>query len=174
MDSGLMSTTATFSKFQTVTDNQKESLQWIVSILNKHNIPFQISGGLAAKIYGSTRPLNDIDIDVPEGRIPELLDDVKEYITFGPAREIDRRWDIYVLTFTKNQQEFDICGVESVKIFDASADMWRDFPSDIGSATWVEYMGMKLPVIQKQELIEYKKLLEGEHQKVDIQAISSH
>lgn len=42
------------------------ALKWIIKILNSKNIPYQISGGFAAKMYGSIRPLNDIDIDIPE------------------------------------------------------------------------------------------------------------
>lgn len=45
-----------------MTKNTKEALKWMVSILRKYKIPFQISGGLAAKIYGSDRKLADIDI----------------------------------------------------------------------------------------------------------------
>ncbi|MEW8323409.1 MAG: hypothetical protein AB2606_12270 [Candidatus Thiodiazotropha taylori] len=45
--------------------NQSEALQWIVSLLNQHRIPFLICGGLAAVGYGSKRELNDIDLFVP-------------------------------------------------------------------------------------------------------------
>src|SRR5690348_12670369 len=44
----------------------KSALHWIVNILKKLNINFQIAGGLAANIYGADRPLHDIDIDIPE------------------------------------------------------------------------------------------------------------
>lgn len=46
--------------------NIKEALAWITNILKKYSIPFQITGGLAAILYGSKRPLEDIDIDIPE------------------------------------------------------------------------------------------------------------
>ena len=39
------------------------ALFWIVKILKKHKIPFHISGGFAAKLYGVKRDLADIDID---------------------------------------------------------------------------------------------------------------
>ncbi len=39
-----------------------DALRWIVEIFNRHNIPYRIGGGFAAKVYGSTRPLKDFDI----------------------------------------------------------------------------------------------------------------
>ena len=152
-------------------EEQKESLQWITSILDKHAIPYQIAGGLAAKIYGSARPLNDIDIDIPQARIPELLDDVREFITYGPIQHIDEKWDVYVMALERNGQEFDISGAESAKIHDDATGVWKDFPTDVANANWVEFEEMKLPVMHKEELIEYKSFLNGDHQKEDVEAV---
>jgi len=62
----------------------REALHWIVGILRKHKVPFQISGGFAAKLYGATRPLNDIDIDIPDKCLVDVVSDVKKYIIYGP------------------------------------------------------------------------------------------
>ena len=64
----------------------KKALKWIVNILNKYDIPFQIAGGFAAHFYGSERSINDIDIDIPEEHLETILADVKDYIIEGPGR----------------------------------------------------------------------------------------
>lgn len=150
---------------------QKESLEWIISIFEKHDIPFQISGGLAAKIYGSTRPLNDIDIDIPQERIADILEDVQEYVTYGPIQHKDEKWDVYLVALERNGQEFDISAAESAKVHDDATDTWIAIPTNPAQGNWVEYEGMRLPVMPKEELIAYKRYLNGEHQTVDIAAV---
>jgi len=69
--------------------NTENAFKWIVGILKKNNIPFQISGGLAARLYGSSRPLFDIDIDILDSSINKLAPLVQDYITYGPERFCD-------------------------------------------------------------------------------------
>jgi hypothetical protein len=47
-------------------DKTKNALKWIIGILNKHKIEYQISGGLAGRMFGSNRELHDIDRDISE------------------------------------------------------------------------------------------------------------
>ncbi|MFZ3016050.1 MAG: hypothetical protein WA101_03610, partial [Minisyncoccia bacterium] len=72
--------------------NTEKAFLWIVNILNNKNIPFQISGGFAAKIYGSPRELNDIDIDIPDENFPDIYDGVKQYAIYGPEHYKDAKW----------------------------------------------------------------------------------
>jgi len=65
--------------------NTEAAFVWIAHILEKHNIAFQIFGGLAARSYGARRGLADIDIGMREERIAELLPEISAYITYGPA-----------------------------------------------------------------------------------------
>lgn len=152
-------------------EHQKESLEWIVSIFKKHNVPYQIAGGLAAKIYGSARPLNDIDI--PEAGIAKILDDVKEYVTYGPIRHIDEKWNVYLVALERNGQEFDISAAEGAKVHDDSTGEWISIPTNPAQGNWIEYSGMRLSVMPKNELVTYKRYLNGEHQQEDIQAVNA-
>ena len=151
--------------------NTAAAFKWIITLLWKHKIPFQITGGLAARAYGATRPLNDIDIDIPEDRFAELVPDVKEYITFGPARQIDERWDVFALVLEYEGQEIDITGANTVRVCDARTQEWVDLLANFSIAEMRELFGMRVPVINREELIAYKMMLEGKHQQEDIDAL---
>jgi len=152
----------------------ENALKWIIAILEKHNVPFQISGGLAANIYGAKRIVNDIDLDVPEDKMEILLPDIQQYITFGPAQYKDKRWDLKLITLNYGGQEIDIGGAFETKIFDDHDKVWKLFPAKLEMARSRTIYGITVPVSDPVDLIEYKKLLSGKHQKIDIEAIKKY
>lgn len=153
--------------------NPEKSFHWIIGILKKHNVSFVVTGGLAAKSYGSPRPLNDIDIDIHDKDFKTILDDIKPYLIFGPAHYQDERWDLLLATLNHMGQDIDIGGCDSVKIRDARTGEWKNDPSDFSNTEEREIFGLNVPVISRKDLIDYKSMLMGDHQKVDIQAVQA-
>lgn len=149
----------------------EEAFHWIVGILNRRKIPFQITGGLAARVYGSTRPLNDIDIDVPDARLPEIASDVEQYIEYGPAHFADERWDLQLLVLNYKGQLIDICGGNQLKICDARDNAWKDSPTDFSASEMHEVFGLEVPVVDRTFLVGYKLMLQGKHQTEDVSAV---
>lgn len=152
-------------------EKAKEAFIWVISILEKHEIPFEITGGLAAKVYGSEQPLNDIDIDILEKDFPGILSDVKRYIVYGPAHFVDERWDCFLMTLNYKGQEIDISAGDTIKICDVRTGKWKPMPANFSKSVKKEVFGITVPVINKKDLVEYKSMLEGEHQKEDIKAV---
>lgn len=152
----------------------KDALLWIVTILNRKKIPFQISGGFAAKIYGSPRPLNDIDIDIPDDSFLDIYEDIKPYLIYGPDRYIDGKWDVKLATLNYKGQEIDIAGANSCKISNKARTDWIILPCDFSKVVYINVFGIEVPVISKDDLVAYKKELDGEHQITDIEAIGAN
>lgn len=152
--------------------NTEDALKWIVNILNKNGVSFQIRGGFAAKMYGSERELSDIDMRIEEGGLAKILPEIQDFITYSPGEFRDERWDIYGATISYQGQEIDIC--ERVKIFNDNTKEWRDLPVDLSRSVMKEIYGIKIPIAVPEELIAYKKLLIGDHQIEDIRAIENY
>ncbi|MBU0667132.1 MAG: hypothetical protein ABIC91_03420 [Nanoarchaeota archaeon] len=144
----------------------KEAFTWIINILRKHKISFQISGGFAANIYGSNRPLADIDIEVPDEEIFKIQNIVKKYIIYGPKKYKDKEFDLLLMTLKYKGQEIDICGINSQKLFNKQRKKWTQEKNDLSKATKKKIYNHIVPVISLKDLISYKKKISRE---VDLQ-----
>jgi hypothetical protein len=148
--------------------NAKAALIWITEILKNLNIPFQIAGGLAAIAYGSARALHDIDIDIPEDKFGILENEVKKFITYGPACFKDEKWNLTLMTLNYNGQLIDLSGAYQAEIFDEKAREWRSLITDFSRVEIKTVLGLQLPVIPFDVLLAYKKILAREVDLMDI------
>ncbi len=139
--------------------NVKEALIWITNIIKKHDIPFQIAGGLAVQAYGSVRKLIDIDIDIPEEAFEKIKNEVSSFIVFGPNQFKDQNWDLFLMTLDYQGQEIDLSGAYNTKIYDKTKQYWVKITTDFSRAQYKNIYGVSLPVIAREELIAYKKIL---------------
>mgnify|MGYP001612639666 CR=1 FL=1 len=62
--------------------NTKEAFLWIVGILKNNDVPFRISGGLAARLYGTKRKLADIDLEIKKKDFNKILAEIIIYAKF--------------------------------------------------------------------------------------------
>lgn len=151
----------------------KDALIWITDILKKHQIPFQISGGLAAIAYGANRALADIYIDIPDNKFDLIKDDVKPYIIYGSARFKSDKWDLILMTLNYQGQEIDLSGADSTYIFNEQTDEWVKLNEDLRVAPIKKVFDLDLPVIPLKSLIYYKKILAREVDLIDINQIEN-
>lgn len=141
-------------------------------MLRKNRISFQITGGLAARAYGSKRPLADIDFDVLEKDIPKIAKLVQDHIVFEPKHFRNKNWDLELMTLEYRGQLIDIAGAKKTKVYDHRTKRWVGIPTDIRRAKIKPLFGMRVPVVGKEELIAYKTLLGRRVDKEDIRGIS--
>lgn len=150
------------------------ALHWITKILNNNKINYQISGGLAGKIFGSKRELHDIDIDISKKDFKKILPEVSDYITYGPARYIDAKWNLELITLNYNGQEIDISDSDSFLISNKERTEWIPFLTDFLKTLDVDLNGIKIKVINPKDFLEYKEELDGEHQLEDIESVKNY
>ncbi|MCR4327737.1 MAG: hypothetical protein NUV46_04105 [Nanoarchaeota archaeon] len=151
----------------------KEAFEWIVPILRKNKIPFQITGGLAARIYGSNRTLADMDIDLPEKNIIKLEPILKDYIIYGPKMYCDNNFKLLLMTLNFGGQKIDLCGIENQKVFNKNTKKWEKEKINLSQATNKIAYGLKIPVIPLEDLINYKSKIRRRVDLIDIRNISS-
>jgi hypothetical protein len=149
--------------------NAKQALRWIVAALEKRGVRYQITGGLAAKIYGSKRKLADIDIAIPEKDFPKILPDVRKYVQFGPASVRGKKWRAErYMKLNYQGQVIELDGAYKTKIFDKKAKRWVKYGIDLTKAKRKTIYGLRIPVIPKKSLIRQKKILSRKVDKSDL------
>lgn len=149
------------------------ALRWIVGLLREHKVPFQISGGFGAHLYGATRTINDIDFDVPDGFVVEVAKLAQPYLVYGPVRHRDSTWEILVATLEYRGQEIDIAGGSSALIRNKFSGVMEPLPFRLESVEWREFQGLSLPVQARSDLIDYKSKIKYDEEKHlhDVQAM---
>jgi len=152
----------------------KKAFDWIVKILRKHNIRFWVTGGLAARVYGSRRPLDDIDFEVRDRDVFVVANLVKKYIIFGPKQYLDKNFNIILMTIRYKGQEIDFSGADSTRLYDSKNKKWVKCYSNLSKAVHKKVFGMIVPVTPKQDLIAYKSKLLRKVDRLDIKALKEN
>ena len=98
--------------------DQKRVLVQVTKTFKENNIPFQITGGLAAIAYGCRRDLFDIDIDISKKDIEKVRKLFKENITEDLHHLQNGRFDIYVMSFEIDGVNVDISQLEENYVID--------------------------------------------------------
>ena len=151
-------------------EKAKNALGWIINVLQNSKQPYQITGGLAAKFYGSNRPLVDIDIDVPNKTLAILFPVIKPFLIYGPERYKDDDWDILLATINYNDQLIDLSGADDGQIFDKKSNRWTSCEVDFSTAVETTIENINVKIIEKFSIIKYKSCL---RRAVDLQDITN-
>ncbi len=160
-------------------DPQKigQALGWIVSLLNRYSIPYQMCGGLAAKAYGATRPLVDIDMyaalqDAPHSR--PFMDEVQPYLIREFTPYLSASWDIRYFALNYQGVQIEIAeSTASPRFYNHRDGRWEDQVIDFTASTLVFVYGVEVAIMPKDELLAYKSMLDREVDHVDIEQMTA-
>ena len=153
-----------------ITPIQKKVLKFLVEKLQASNISFQVSGGLAAILYGVKRPLYDIDLVIYQRDGAKVENLFKDYIIDNFCHYQDRHFDIYVMTLEIEGVKVDITQEENMFFFNTEGQKISSTGS-IKNAHIVQFDHISLPVEDESELIEYKKIIARDTDMQDVEGL---
>jgi len=153
--------------------NVSKALAWITDILSKEGVSYQLVGGLAARAYGSTRSVLDIDLYIPRSDLSKILPHVSAYAVQGPTRFVSDLWDVDLLTVEFKGQEIGINVAEDAKIFDSIGGRWISTEIDFSDFCLLKVEGVDVPVMPLERLIKYKRILARDVDLQDIKEIQT-
>lgn len=137
----------------------RQAIQWIVALLNARSIPFQICGGLAARGYGASRALNDIDLFVPGEHFQTVVADGDAHISKPAGHYCEEGWDLTYVQFVHSGVKIEVGSTDQPRIFDALQQRWIPLSIDLSRSVTVTLLGLELPLMMKEDLVSYKSAL---------------
>ena len=151
----------------------KLALDWIIPLLKSKEIPFHITGGFAAHLYGASRAVNDIDIDLPTSCLDSLLPELNPNYDTPVQRYRDTTWDLYLCTLNYHGQLIDLTGDSEPYIRNKSTGNWDAMDMNFDQVVWTEGFGHMLPLQNPNDLISYKLKIEYDEAKHldDVEAV---
>lgn len=147
------------------------ALRWIVEILTTHRVPFQTVGGLAARAYGATRELVDLDFYIEMDRFPAIEPEVAPHLVRPPRHHSDDSWDITFAQLVYKGQKIELGGVENAQFYDRGSQRWIPQRINFDRSRWMEIFGVSLPVMPREDLVSYKRMLDREVDRLDLAEI---
>lgn len=141
-----------------VSPAQWRALLRLVRAFDAAGIAYQLPGGLAGNVHGSAWPLHDIDLDVPGARIAEVAALFAGEAVDGPARFVDKEFDLELLRLDLDGVPVDVSAAGDAWIFTRTGAR-TPLRIDLARAERREFHGILLSVAPLDDLIAYKQLL---------------
>ena len=137
----------------------KKTLRLVIPLLNNGNYQYHITGGFAAHLYGSERPVNDIDLALPQQDFQRFSDELKRFVIDGPRRFTLAPWDLRLTELKIDDQLIDLSGDELARVLDKNTKSWVPISENFESAVKVEQFGLSLMVQNPIDLMSYKRII---------------
>lgn len=147
---------------------ERQALRWIVELLKARDVPFQVVGGLAARAYGATRRLVDIDLYIPVAHIPTVLEAAQPFVTRQPRHHCDEHWDLVFMRLEYGGQPIEIGVADDAKYRDTRHGRWHDAAVDFAASEQLMVLGMEVPVMPREQLLVYKRRLDRPVDRADL------
>ena len=145
-----------------------EALSWITSVLRSHGIPFQAVGGLAARGYGATRPLVDLDFYISEEGLATLLEEVSPWVRRAPAHHEDEDWSLTFAQLRYAGVKIELGVADGARYWNSKESTWEEARVDFDASEVRPIAGIEVPLMPRDQLVEYKKALDRPVDRIDL------
>lgn len=145
-----------------------EALRWIAEIFARTGAQYQVVGGLAARAYGATRPLIDLDFFVRAEDLPRVLANVGDALVWGPKPFKDENWDLTFAKLEKDGVPIELAEAEGAGYYREDTGEWQDQDVAFHDSEQCSVLGIEVPVMPKGRLVAYKRALNRPVDRLDL------
>ena len=147
------------------------AMSWLKAILDGQGVRYQIVGGFAVHLHGGSRPIADIDLYIEKEDVHALLPFFQPFVSKPLKHYCEEGWDLEYLQLIYENQKIEIGLSPGTQIFNTSSQQWVSLDVDLAESVQRDFHGLALPVINTNSLIEYKRVLNREVDRIDIKEL---
>jgi hypothetical protein len=152
-------------------DRAAEVLAWLSDLFRDGGVRYAAAGGLAARSWGGTRPLVDLDFYVRAEDLDRLEVDLAPYVVRPLTALKDEHWDLVFMRLEYSSVPLELCVAEGALYRDASTGEWHDACPTLDDCPEREVLGVKLRVMNREDLVRYKQRVSRAVDRADVAAI---
>ena len=115
----------------------------------------------------------DLDFYVPTARLADVAKAATAYVVRAPAHYRDGSWDLAFMTLQYDGCEIEVGGADGARFFDRHVRRWRDAQIDLSRSIEFTILGVRVPTMRLDKLVEYKSALDRDVDRKDIEEMSS-
>lgn len=152
-------------------EGKAETLRWILGLLGQADAHYQAVGGLAARAYGASRPLVDLDFYLPGRDLRRVVEEVGTHCVWGPEHFKDDCWDLTYAKVVWKGVRIELAEAEGARYYSHARDGWVDHEIDFEQSERRTVLGVEVLVMPRTRLIAYKRELDRAVDRRDLEEI---
>jgi hypothetical protein len=152
-------------------DRAAEAVAWLADLFQERNVRYAAAGGLAARAWGASRPLVDLDFYVHAEDLDRLESDLAPFVV-QPLTELENEhWNLSLIRLEYGGVPLELSVGEGAKYREAVTGEWHDACPGFDACPELELFGIPVRVMNRSQLLEYKRRVDRAVDRADIASI---
>jgi hypothetical protein len=149
--------------------SHRKAIHFLLDYLEQNDLEYQVTGGLAGNLYGSTWPLVDIDLEVHLNDLYKIEKDLYPYVSKHLHRYVDTEFNIWLLELKIEGIPVDINAIEDFFLNNGTI-----VEPDLQKSNKIQFDNRTVNVQPLQEIIFYKQLIGRTRDLEELTGLSSN
>ena len=152
-------------------DSAAEAMAWLADLFRDQDVRYAAAGGLAARSWGATRPLVDLDCFVNGEDLGRIETDLAPYVVRPLTKLTDDHWDLSFMRLEYAGIPLELSVAEGARYREAATGEWHDACPTFSACPERELLSVKLRIMDRDDLVEYKRRVDRAVDRADVTAI---
>lgn len=148
-----------------------DALAWLSGLLADRGVRFAAVGGLAARAWGASRPLVDLDFLMSAEDLDRMEPDLSPFVVRPLSEHRDPHREFACLRLEYGGIPIELAVTEGARYREASTGEWHTEEIALARCPERQVLGIRLPVLARDDLLRLKRRLDRAIDRADVAAL---